>query len=271
MKYIVHKAWEETRLEASDGDLTWELFHENSKTNAFDSHISHEDLRRRMMEIVVSDPYNEFPNYPLPAELPVLNQEIGQLILNRKTARNLEAVRLDFPTLAALLHYSYGETRDNKDNDFPHPFRVIPSGGALFPLEVFFHTTLVEGLPSGLFHYSPGRNSIQLIREGDETREISECLVQPELAYGASIVFFISAVFERSIFKYGDRGYRFALLEAGHLSQNLNLVATALGLGTTNVGGYFDRKVDRMLTFDGISQSTIYMCSVGADKPDEDG
>lgn len=75
--------------------------------------------------------------------------------------------------------------------------------------------------------------------------------------------FTVDAVFERSTFKYGDRGYRYALLEAGHVAQNLNLAATALNYGCVNIGGFFDRKIDQFLGLDGLTHSTIYMMLIG--------
>jgi SagB-type dehydrogenase family enzyme len=88
----------------------------------------------------------------------------------------------------------------------------------------------------------------------------------PELALGASLIVFITAIFERSIFKYGDRGYRFVFLEAGHVGQNINLVTNALGLGCTNIGGFFDRQIDDFLGIDGVTHSTIYMMAIGKKK-----
>ena len=91
-------------------------------------------------------------------------------------------------------------------------------------------------------------------------------MVQPDIAYGASLIVFITSIFERSIFKYGDRGYRFILLEAGHVAQNINLVSNALGLGSVNIGGYFDREIDDLLGLDGVAHSTIYMIAIGSRK-----
>jgi SagB-type dehydrogenase family enzyme len=68
---------------------------------------------------------------------------------------------------------------------------------------------------------------------------------------------------ERSVFRYGDRGYRFALLEAGAVVQNLNLAAAALGLHCTNAGEFFDSEVDDVLDFDGLSISTLYAVGIG--------
>jgi SagB-type dehydrogenase family enzyme len=59
------------------------------------------------------------------------------------------------------------------------------------------------------------------------------------------------------------RGYRFALLEAGHVGQNILLVATALGLGAVPLGGYYDRLTDHFLGLDSVNESTLYTFAVG--------
>jgi SagB-type dehydrogenase family enzyme len=165
--------------------------------------------------------------------------------------------------IGTLFFYAYGVTRINTDASFPRPFRVVPSGGALYPLELFFHTASLKGHPSGIYHYNASEHCLRQLLEGDDTHRISLGMVQPELAQGASLIIFLTAIFERSTFKYGERGYRFILLEAGHVAQNLNLVANALGLGCVNIGGYFDREIDEYLDLDGITHSTIYMLAIG--------
>jgi SagB-type dehydrogenase family enzyme len=70
-------------------------------------------------------------------------------------------------------------------------------------------------------------------------------------------------MFWRSRFKYGLRGYRFALLEAGHVVQNLVLAATALRLPTLPLGGWYDRRVDALVGADGLDEATVYVVLVG--------
>ncbi len=53
------------------------------------------------------------------------------------------------------------------------------------------------------------------------------------------------------------------LLEAGHVAQNINLTAVGLGFGCLNLGGYFDRSIDELLGFDGLTHSTVYMLALG--------
>lgn len=242
----------------------WELFHENSKTSRFDNPPTTEAVRAEMAQMLESLDYSACPATSLPA-VPNLSAPIGSVLTSRVTARNLQSETVSLETLAALLHYSCGRTRDNEGTGFPRPFRVTPSGGALYPLEVYLHTTHVEGLPSGLHHYSPDRDELQVVRGGDHSRTLAGCLVQRELALAASVLVMITAIFERSTFKYGERGYRFVLLEAGHVAQNINLVAHSLGLGCVNIGGFFDRRVDEFLEIDGVNHSSIYLVAIGRD------
>lgn len=48
---------------------------------------------------------------------------------------------------------------------------------------------------------------------------------------------------QRVATKYGERGDRFLLLEAGHLMQNLCVVSHSLGLCTVPLGGCLEREV----------------------------
>ena len=70
-------------------------------------------------------------------------------------------------------------------------------------------------------------------------------------------------MFWRSRFKYGLRGYRFALLEAGHLVQNLVLAAGALEVGALPLGGFYDRRVDELVGADGLDEATVYAVLLG--------
>ncbi|HEY3741317.1 MAG TPA: SagB/ThcOx family dehydrogenase [Bryobacteraceae bacterium] len=245
----------------TESDL-WSLFHENSKTSRYDAPISNAQVLARMRQMWDVLPYEGCETYPLPEPEPA-DGPLSEAILNRVTARNIAPVQIPLKRLSTLLRYAYGVTRENEDGSMPRPFRTVPSGGALYPLEIYFHTSYVDDLPAGLYHFDPRNSAVQLIQNGDSSPQIGDALVQPGLSVGSSIVFFITAIFERSTFKYNSRGYRFALLEAGHVAQNINLTATSLQMGVVNIGGFFDREIDRFLQVDGITQSTIYMLAVG--------
>jgi SagB-type dehydrogenase family enzyme len=139
--------------------------------------------------------------------------------------------------------------------------RQIPSGGALYPLEAYVATTRVDGAPQALHHFDPYSNRLERLRSLDG--ELAGCLVDPSIAENAAAIVVLTAVFWRSRFKYGLRGYRFALLEAGHAAQNAILVGTALGLSVLPVGGFYDGRVEALLAVDGVNESPVYLLALG--------
>jgi SagB-type dehydrogenase family enzyme len=255
--------WQDVLLSPGNEDLAWELFHENSKNGRFSTSAADEEVRDHINRLHESLPFEGYPMVELPRSLEPLRLSLEEAIATRVSVRDLTAGPLTLPTVATLLHHAYGVSRDREDIGYLRSLRVVPSAGALYPLEIFFHSARIEGLKTGLYHYNPSKHHLRLLREGDETRTISQAVVQPDITRGSALIMFITAVFERSVFKYKDRGYRFVLLEAGHVAQNLNLVSNALGLGALNIGGFFDREIDDFLDLDGVTQSTIYMMAIG--------
>jgi SagB-type dehydrogenase family enzyme len=255
-------------LLGEDSGAAWELFHENSKTSRYERHLTYPVhpsdavIVQAMQRLRRVKPYTDLPKVELPA-IPRSSRSFDEVLLGRTSARGFSGGSIDLAQLAKILRMSYGVTRDNAQGPFPRPFRVVPSGGALYPLELYIHVEVVNGLESGLYHYDPEGHSLDVLPgKGGDTHP-SRFLVQGDLASRAAACIFISAVFYRSTFKYGDRGYRFVLIEAGHLSQNAALCAVEMGLSALSVGGYFDRDIDRYLGFDGLNESVVCILLVG--------
>jgi SagB-type dehydrogenase family enzyme len=247
----------------------WELFHENSKMGRRERHSifalppSDEAVVQVMNQLRTVKPYQDFPKIKLPDELPASVKSFDEVVVGRSSARRFGAGSIHLVELAKALFMGYGITRDNADNHFPRPFRTIPSGGALYPLEIYLHATRVEGLEPGLYHFDPEDLTLDVLRVGDEAERLASSAFQRELVLDAAAILLISAVFIRSTFKYGDRGYRFVYLEAGHLAQNVMLTMRERGLAATPLGGYVDREMDRHLGLDGLSESVIYGLLLG--------
>ena len=259
----MNELWENLLIPQSNQDLVRELFHENSKISRYSEALSLDEVRKCMSELHDTLPFEGYPVFDLPEKLSSLSIGIQEAIVSRTSNRNFTPQQLSLEHLATILFCGYGVTRDNKGTEFIRPFRVVPSGGALYPLEIFFYSAHLENLPTGIFHYNPLLEHIRLISEGDQTEKLSQSLISPEVGKNASLIMFITAMFERSSFKYGDRSYRFVLLEAGHVAQNINLITNGLGLGVLNIGGYYDREIDDFLGIDGVTHSTIYMLAIG--------
>jgi SagB-type dehydrogenase family enzyme len=259
----------ERRLLAEDGDAVWELFHENSKTSRHERHLTYPVypadtvIAAAMRRFRRVHRYPDFAKVRLPADLPPAARGLDEVLLTRRSARAFGSQPVSLPELAKVLRMSYGVSRDETGSGIDRPLRLAPSAGALYPLELFVYAARVDGLAAGLYHFDAENGDLDTLALAPHAELPAGLVVQADLAESAAATLFVAAVFFRSTFKYGDRGYRFVLLEAGHLVQNAILTAAALGLEAASIGGYFDRDVDRYLGMDGLNQSVVYMLHIG--------
>ncbi len=231
-----------------------ELLHENTKirSGARGFHIS-PDVLQVMTE--------GFKNYdlarttPLPAPAP-LAMPLGDALARRRALHTFTGAPVAAATVSALLRYAYGQTGVGYH-------RFSPSAGALYPLELYPAVLNGVGIPAGLFHYNVRRHDLEHLPTLNLREAIADAIFVPEVAATASMIVAITAVFGRTKIKYGERGYRFGLLEAGHVAQNLCLAATALGLGTCPLGGFVDDAINSLLDVDGLDEATLYLVAVG--------
>lgn len=191
------------------------------------------------------------PGVALP-EPRALRGRLGTVLADRRSLRAEVLRPVGLRELATLLTASYsarprgGELR-----------RPVPSAGALYPLEVYAAVLAVSGIDPGVYHYDPFQHRLALLRPMSFA-QLREALVDPALADVASALIVITGVFWRSRFKYGARGYRFVLLEAGHLAQNAVLAATDLDLAALPLGGFHDVLLDRLVGVDGLDEASLY-------------
>ena len=143
-----------------------------------------------------------------------------------------------------------------------HGRRPVPSAGALYPLELYVVAPAVNGLDRGIYHFNPFR--LRLARLAPfSCSDVRAALVDPSILDHASALVVVTAVFARSRIKYGLRGYRFALLEAGHVIQNAVLAATELGLPALPLGGFYDRLLDGLVGADSLDEATVHAFVLG--------
>jgi SagB-type dehydrogenase family enzyme len=190
---------------------------------------------------------------------------LWEAIACRRSCRRFAAEPIQASEVAGLLEAAYGVTHalEAEDGRRALPLRAVPSGGALYPLELYLAALQVDGLGPGLYHFDPLRPALAVVGDSLTAGDVAALSTYPEIVGECAAVIFVAAVFGRTRFKYGVRGYRFALLEAGHVGQNVLLAATAFGLGAVPLGGYYDRLTDQFLGLDGVNESTLYTIAVG--------
>lgn len=189
---------------------------------------------------------------------------LADVLRRRCSCRQFAREPIERSELGNLLHAAYG-VLGTIDLWGEFCERPVPSGGGLYPLELYALCQRVRGLDGGAYHYVPLGHRLEVVRPDPLPSHMTSELFlgQPYLVNAAAIVV-ITAVVERSLWKYEDRGYRYILLEAGHVAQNLNLCAEGLGLASLNLGGFFDQDLMALLKLDEDREIVLYGIALGS-------
>lgn len=245
------------------------FFHMQTK-DSYSEEISGEEIRR--VEELLGSGREPVPvkNYPgartiaLPQE--EYASEFPRVLRERRTWRKFGGQPIAKESVARLLHLSFGVQGWLR---IPEGGRLAqktsPSGGALHPAEAYVLVQKVSGIPRGIYHYDAVGHKLQEIRRGASPPEIQKLLAGQWWFRGAAVVVFLTAVFQRTQWKYDyPRAYRAVLAEAGHLCQTFCLTATWLGLAPFCTMAFADTRIEKALKVDGISESVLYVMGAGS-------
>lgn len=171
------------------------------------------------------------------------NFSLEAALSERRSIRSFQKTSTSLDILGQLLWAAQGVTSHEN-------FRTTPSAGALYPINVYAAVGNVNGLEQGVYKYRPLTHD--LVETGNVDKRDALCraaLVQTAIRQ-APVVIVLTANFEKTTVKYGRRGFRYVLMEAGHAAQNICLQATALRLGSVVIGAFSDAKVSRIMGLD---------------------
>jgi SagB-type dehydrogenase family enzyme len=184
-----------------------------------------------------------------------------QLVTNRTSLRRYSRHPFSLTELSFLLWCTQGLKQRHLDLA---TLRTVPSAGARHPFETLILARNIEQLPGGLYHYLPARQALQL-RPGTDslsTRLAAACLGQ-QIILDCAVAFIWVAHSYRTTWRYGQRGYRYLHLDAGHIGQNLYLAAEALQGGACTIAAFDDVEINTLLGLDGEQQQVIYLATAG--------
>ena len=146
--------------------------------------------------------------------------------------------------------------------------RTVPSGGARHSYETYLVIRQVEGLKPGVYHYLPEENALELLHTDDDlTQKAVDSLAGQKWAGRASVVFYWAMDAYRAEWRYGIYSHRVALIDAGHIGENLTLAAEALGLGSCGIAAIYHELCCQLLEIDGENEFAVYAMPVGTIAP----
>jgi SagB-type dehydrogenase family enzyme len=180
---------------------------------------------------------------------------LEKTLLHRRSVREFSSRRLELWHISQLAWAAQGITGADAH-------RTAPSAGALFPLEIYVTVGNVIGLAPGIYKYGIRNHDLIQWLPGDNRRQLCAAALSQDSILRAPVVFILSAIYERTTAKYGERGIRYVHMEAGHAAQNLLLQAAALNLGAVLVGAFDDLEVKRILNLK-TQEAPLYLIPVG--------
>lgn len=177
------------------------------------------------------------------------DRSVEECIELRRSVRNYQNKTLSIQQISNILWSAQGLTDDRNG------FRAVPSAGATYPLIVFV------AKKDGLYRYVPESHGLKQEVKRDIRKDIAIAALGQGFINDAGAVIIITAIYERTTQRYGERGVRYVHIEAGHCAQNIHLEAVALGLGSVPVGAFDDEKLSELLGLE--REKPLYIIPVG--------
>lgn len=201
----------------------------------------------------------------LSAEPPVAVPEyksalVGDLLRRRSQRAFVKSPQLNEQEMFPFLYHTFCAP----STEFGMP---APSAGGIYPI----HVLVIPLVPIGdrwaggtVLHLAFLQRSIYPLLSVDISALENACFDQSLSEEGAAfrdVAFLLAYVFDVDLgtLRYGERGYRFGLLECGAMSQQAALVGQRFGYGNCLFGGYADGELAVLL---GFNPRKMLVCSV---------
>ena len=210
--------------------------------------------------------YPDLPSIPLPQDFAIpasdpltcIRGGIGEVQVELQQQRP----PVDIRTLAQLLFFSAGITREMKFDSGTYYMRAASATGALYPIELYVIISKegVSGLPAGVYHVCPGDCSLARLRDGDYAAKLAAAAGDnPEIQSAPVTVAFTSMAW-RNAWKYGDRSYRHWFWDSGVIAANLLAVAVSANLRPGPlVMGFVDSAVNNLLCLEHGKEAAVVL------------
>jgi len=190
----------------------------------------------------------ELINLPPPKERGEMSLE--EAIWRRRSVRRFSSTPLPLEAISQILWAGQGISDESTG------FRTAPSAGAIFPCHLY------ALLPTGVYKYIPQEHKLRLHLKDDLRSPLAEASLYQDFIAEAPLVIVITAELSKTMARYGTRATRYVCMEIGHIGQNLQLQAVALGYASVCVGAFQDERVKRLLSLP-ISEEPLYLIPIG--------
>ncbi len=198
---------------------------------------------------------------PKPVDININDSKLRNAIESRRSVRTYSDKPISLDELSYLLWCAHGVKEVIQNHA---TLRTVPSAGARHAFEIYILVNNVENLENGLYRFLATKHKLVEVKKDENlSNKISDaCLDQRFIKSSAATIFWIAIPY-RMKWRYGERGYRYLFLDAGHSCQNLYLSASSIDCGVCGIAAFSDDELNSVLGLDGEEQFVIYLAAVG--------
>jgi SagB-type dehydrogenase family enzyme len=247
------------------------LMHFSVQDNPFITVAEAEDLQREKAKSVgLIELHRPNSDKALKLPDPLKGKDLISLMAKRRTVRRALALPVTLEQVSDCLFSGLGITGWTRNCVGMLPLSMTPSGGGRNPYEAYVFARNVEGLDRGVYHYSALGHSLERVADlGDD--DITRLIGGQEWGDDKPCMILLCAHMERTMWKYEDpNAYRVIMIEAGHIGQNIMLVATQNGLTACPTAALDHTRAKAILGLTEITQAPIYALTLSAPLIDAD-
>lgn len=195
-------------------------------------------------------------------DAPKLEMSLETALATRTSRRDYRGEGLTAPELWKLCYSATG-VRDVVRGTSVWYQRNAPNSGGLGSIETFPIVFDVVGVPPGIHHFDSVSHEFAEVEAGQFREWFRRDVVFQDEFAEASAAIVLAGVFKNLRTKYGIRGYRSCLIDAGHASENVYLAGTALNISVCATTGFVDDELDEALRLDGVDVASLVVILVG--------
>ena len=176
---------------------------------------------------------------------------IEDVIVRRGSTREFARESISFAQLSTML--------DRVTHGIHADFLSVAEA-SLNELYLVIHA--VDDLPSGAYVYRRHERALELLKQGDFRHEAGYLGLGQAIPADCSVNVYFLADLERTLERFGNRGYRAAQLEAAIMGGKLYLAAYAQRLGASGLT-FFDDEVTEFFSPHAAGKSVMFLIALG--------
>lgn len=181
----------------------------------------------------------------------------------RASRRDFGTDPLEIGRLQSLLHWTVGVRGTTIAYDWRDaPQRFVPSAGGLASIDGYVIANNIDGLEPGAYYFDY-RRGLVAVSAGYMAQRVADLMPGQEWLSRASAVIVFVGNLNRLVHKYGVMAFKLLMLDAGVAAGHAELVATALELRATILGGLPSDKLARLLGLDNQWQVPLATLAIG--------